>query len=142
MLDRPPRIELYVRSLAPAEGRKRQEAVVERLRALDADGHIAGVEVVLCADCVWPSLGTAETDVGRRLLRRYDAFREWAEARGRELVGFRRRDADSLLTGTAVTGIVFPRLALAEYRDGDLAFVAPSANGTEQTTVSDRLDVY
>lgn len=141
-MDAPPRVELYVRSLAPTDTRQEQEQVVETLRELDEEGRIAGFEVVLCGDCVCPRSVTADTDVGEFLLRRYGTFERWADARDRDLVGFERLDTRSLLTGTDVTGIVFPRMTLAEYRDGDLTYVAPSSNGTEQTSVADRLDVY
>jgi len=137
-----PRVELYLRSLAPTETREHQEAVVETLQSLEADGRLAGFEVALCGECVCPESSTADTAVGRRLLRRYEAFEEWADERDRELVGFRERDTESLLTETTVTGIVFPQMVLAEYCEGRLDFVAPSRDGTDQTTVRDRLETY
>ena len=137
-----PRIELFLRSLAPATGREGQERIVERLRTLDEEGVIRDFEVVLCGECVCPRAATAETGPGERLLNSYDAFEGWADDRGRELSGFERRDTKSILTGTTVTGIVFPRVVLAEYRDGALTFVAPSAADTEKTSVSDRLSAY
>lgn len=142
VVESPPRIELFVRSLAPTDIRDRQERIVETLTALDGDGEIAGVEYTLCGECVCPSLQTAETDIAQLLLDRHAAFEDWAESRDRELVGFERRDTESLLTGTTVTGIVFPRITLAEYREGTLTFVAPSTDGTEHTTVEDRLGTY
>ncbi len=137
-----PRVELYVRSLAPADTRQTQENVVGRLQSLDARDNIRGFELALCGDCVCPTLNTATTDVGSRLLDRYDRFQQWADATDRELTGFEQRETESLLTGTTVTGVVFPRLTLAEYRDGELTFVAPSANGTEQMSVIDRIETY
>lgn len=142
MGENPPRVEVYLRSLAPTDIRDTQEQVVETLRTLDDEGRIKGVDYTLCGECVCPSLRTAETDIAKTLLRRYESFEEWADSNDRELVGFEKRDTESLLTGTSVTGIVFPRLTLAEFRNGDLTFVAPSSNGTEQTSVDDRLDVY
>jgi hypothetical protein len=142
MLDDPPQVELYMRSLAPTDVRDEQERIVGTLQSLDAAGKIADVEFTLCGDCVCPSLNTAETDTAKFLLRRFESFQQWAEANGRTLVGFEERDTQSLLTGTTVTGIVFPRITLAEYRDGRLTFVAPSSNGSEQTTVSERLAEY
>lgn len=142
MVDSPPRIELYLRSLAPTDARDQQEQVFDSLRRLDAADQIKGFEVVLCGDCVCPSSPTAETEVGERLLRRYRSFEEWADDRDRDLTGFDQQNISSLLTGTTVTGIVFPRIALAEYRDGDLTYVAPSSNGVERTSVTDRLDEY
>ena len=114
----PPRLELYLRSLAPATGRDQQDRVVRRLHDLDGDGRIKGFDV----------------------LRRYERFAEWAEEAGYDLTGFERREVDSVLTGTTVTGIAFPRIVLAEYRGGSLTFVAPAADGSETVTVQDRLD--
>lgn len=142
MVESPPRIEVYVRSLAPTATRDKQERIVGRLQSLEDEGRIKAVDYTLCGECVCPSLNTAETDIAQLLLDRYEAFGEWADDAGRDLVGFEERDTESLLTGTTVTGIVFPRMVLAEYRNGDLAFVAPSTNGVEQTSVGDRIGVY
>lgn len=140
--ERRPRVELYLRSLAPTAGREEQERIVNRLQALDEQDRIDAVEVVLCGECVCPQSATADTDPGRQLIESYEQFRQWATERDRELVGFERRDTRSILTGTTVTGVVFPRVVLAEYRDGSLTHVAPSRNGSDETSVSDRLDVY
>lgn len=137
-----PRVELYVRSLAPTQARETQNEVVTRLRRLGEEGRIADHEVALCGECVCPNAATATTEVGQRLLSRYDEFQSWAADRDRDLVGFEERDTNSMLTDTTVTGIVFPRLTLAEYQDGNLAFVAPSRNGSATTAVLDRLETY
>jgi hypothetical protein len=143
MTDRP-RLELFVRSLAPTVGREEQERVVRRLRDLDEQARIEGFDLVVCGDCVCPAAETARTEAGQRLLGSYEAFEDWARARSRDLVGFEHREVESTLIGSPepVTGVVFPRMALAEYRDGSLAFVAPSANGVERTSVADRLERY
>lgn len=142
MSDAGPRIELYLRSLAPTTARPEQERVVRRSRALEADGRVTDLDVAVCGDCVCPDAATAETETGRRILSRYGAFRDWADAHDRELVGFEELDTRSQLTDTRVTGIVFPRITLAEFRDGSLAFVAPSRTDGTTTTVLDRLDTY
>jgi hypothetical protein len=142
MTEAQPRVELYVRSLAPTDGRAEQERVVRLLRDLEASGRIAEFELVVCGDCVCPSLLTAQTDLGRRLLGRYREFEQWAEQRGRRLVGFEHRHVDSELRDDSVTAIHFPRLALAEYRDRDLTFVAPSRTDGTASTVTGRLQQY
>jgi hypothetical protein len=135
-----PRIELYLRSLAPTTARKTQDAVIERLRQLDDRGRIRGFDVVLCGDCICPRSATADTPTGERLLEKYEALEAWATARDRELVGFEERDLNGVLTGTSITGIVFPQIVLGEFRDGDLSYVAPSTDGTRHVTVRDRLE--
>lgn len=142
MGDSPPRLELYLRSLAPTQGRQQQDFIVERLQALDETDEIRGFEVVLCGDCVCPESVTASTDPGQRLLDRYQRFEQWADESDRDLTGFEHRNTTSLLTGTEVTGIVFPKVVLAEFTGGDLTFVSPSNNGDDRTTVSDHLNRY
>lgn len=137
-----PRVELLLRSLAPTDARPAQERLVSRLQSLDEADRIRGVDYTLCGECVCPSLNTAEADIAAFLFGRYERFEAWAEENDRELVGFEERETESLLTGATVTGIVFPRMTLAEYRDGSLTFVAPSTDGTEQTAVADRLETY
>jgi hypothetical protein len=138
----PPRVELYVRSLEPSEARDEQERVIERLRELDDEGRIRAAETVLCGECVCPMSAGSDGDIGSHLLRRYEAFKDWATNHGRTLAGFEERHTESVLTGTTLTELVFPRLTLAEYRDGRLSYVAPSTDGTETTTVADRLETY
>jgi len=135
------RIELYVRSLAPTATRDNQESVIERLDELERASRIDDFEMILCGDCVCASLATAKTAVGQRLLDRYASFEEWATERDRTLV-FTIRDTRSTLSEANITGITFPRLALAEYRDAELSFVAPSRNEREHTTVRDRIEEY
>jgi len=135
-------IELYIRSLAPTDIRDKQESVIERLDELDRANRIDSFEVILCGDCVCASLATAKTAVGKRLLDRFASFEEWSAERNRTLAGFTEQDTESTLSGTHITGVKFPRLALAEYRSGDLSFVAPSRNGSENTTVIDRVEEY
>jgi hypothetical protein len=142
MAEHRPRLELFLRSLAPSTGREQQERIVERVRTLDDEDFVRDFEVVLCGECVCPRSVTAETEPGERLLNSYERFTEWADETDRELVGFEERDTKSILTGTRVTGIVFPRVVIAEYRSGELAFVAPSRDGGSETAVTDRLSAY
>ena len=137
-----PRIELYVRSLSPTDIRETQEQVIEQLTSLKTDGHIEEFEVVVTGTCVCPSSITAETAVGQRLLDRYETVEDWATEHDRELVGFEHREAKSTFLETQLSGISFPRMLLVEVRDGAVHHVAPSKNGTETTSVQDRLETY
>jgi len=140
--DDPPRVELYVRSLAPTDIRDKQEQVLERLKRLDADDSIANFEVVVCGETVCPSSVTAETEIGQRLLARHRTAKQWAGDTERELIGFDQHETNTTIAGTTVTGVSFPRMLLFEFRAGSLSFVAPSRNGTDTTSVPDRLDSY
>lgn len=137
-----PRIELYVRSLAPTDIRDQQEAVLERLEQLDTNDTITEFEVVVCGETVCPSSVTAGTEIGQRLLARHRAAKQWAEEHDRELVGFEQHGTNSTIAGTTVTGVSFPRMLLFEFRDTSLSFVAPSKDGSGTTSVSERLGSY
>ena len=134
-----PRVELYLRSLAPGAGRDEQDRVVERLQRLDGSDCVRALEVHVCGTCVCSSTPAAETDPGQFLLSRFDQFESWADDHGRSLVGFRRQCVDSSLAGGMVTGVRFPRMTVAEFVGGDLRFVAPS-RGSTTVTVTDRVD--
>lgn len=132
------RVEVFVRSLAPTSGRTRQRGVFERLQDLVATERLEGVDCHVSGGRLSPDSLAAETEPGAFLLGRYRAFEQWARVRDRHLVGFEERPAVGEESGEA-TRIRFPRLVLAEFDGDSLAFVAPSSDGREQTTVEERL---
>lgn len=131
--------ELFVRSLAPTTGRTRQRDVVERLQALVDGGRIESIDCHVSGGRLCPSSRAAETEPGAFLLGRYRAFEQWARVRDRDLVGFEERREDDGDGPDAESRIRFPSVALAEF-DGDrLAFVTPSRDDGEPTTVAERV---
>lgn len=134
------RAELFVRSLAPETARPEQERVIERLRGLERDGALAALDLHVAGDCVCPSTVAAETETGRFLLERFEAFEAWAADHGCALVGFEDRCVDSSLTGETVTGIRFPRLCLAVFDDEELLLVAPASDGEASVTVHEAVE--
>lgn len=136
------RLELYVRSLLPRGACESQEAIVERLRALSDEDVVDAVDVTVWGRGVAASTA-AETEIGRELLARVEQFSEWARERGLTLrPRFERRAVRSRLTGESYDAIYFPAMAVAAFRDDDLAFVAPCADGTTVYTVADALDAF
>lgn len=136
------RVELHVRSLAPRAGQRQQDSVIERLDRLESGGLVDEFSVDVWGRQVRLSSAAAQTDAGRFVLDRVDAFREWADDTGRSVASFfETRRVESAITDEEYVALVLPSLTLAEYRDGDLAYVAPCTDGDEVTTVADRLDV-
>lgn len=134
------RLELYVRSLLPRGACECQEAVVGRLKELVDDGVVDAFEVTVWGRGIAPSTAT-ETAAGRDLQRRVEQFSEWARERGLTLrPRFERRPVRSRITDESYDAILFPAMAVAVFRDEDLAFVAPCADGTTVYTVEDVLD--
>lgn len=64
MEDRP-RVELYLRSLAPETARAEQDRIVERLRRLEEEGRVRALDVHVCGRCLCSSTAAAETDPGQ-----------------------------------------------------------------------------
>jgi len=134
-----PRVELFVRSLAPETARTSQETVIQTLRDLEKTGTLDSVEIHVAGECVCPSTAAAETDTGRFLLSRYETFTEWATSQNAELAGFRNRCVDSMLCGDTVTGISFPRLCMAVFDRNEIQLVAPVSDDGETLSVEDVL---
>lgn len=130
-------VELYVRSLAPRAARSEQEVLLDRLRRATA---VDSTEVVVTGDQICPETLAAGTEIGTLLLDRFERFEAWAGRDDRSLAGFTRKTGRSLLTGESVSGVCFPDRVLAEYRDGDLAFVAPCRADGREWTGGERVD--
>ena len=112
-----------------------QNAVVDRLRELDADDVIEGYDVK-----VWNSrvrLTDAETPAE---VEQYRAFESWGADVGVDIDPFFTvRERDSFIDGTA-RELILPVMCLAVHGDDGLEAVAPYARGDETYTVQDCLD--
>jgi hypothetical protein len=136
-----PQIELYVRSLLPNGAQARQEAVIERLERLDADGVIGGFSVIVWGKQIARESAGAHTDEGRYILNRVAEFRQWALSNNVSLESFyQTREVGNDATGEEFTATVLPVMGLAEYQDGELGHVAPCTEGDVVHTITDRLD--
>ena len=136
-----PRIEIFVRSLAPDTARPQQDNLIRRLQGLETKGDIESVDLYVTGGCVCESTAAASTDTGQLLLNRFKRFEAWADDIGVELVGFRDRCVDSAMSMTTVTGHQFPRIAVAVFSDGDLDLVTPFAEADTQHTVAELVAV-
>jgi len=135
-------VELHVRSLAPRGGKGQQESAIERLDQLASTGRIEEFSVNVWGRRVSLSSAAAETDAAQFVLDRVDEFRDWARRTGRSVDSFfETRRVESSITDEQYAALVLPSLTLAEYRDGELAYVAPCTDGDTVHTVDDRLDV-
>ncbi|MFB6179925.1 MAG: HTH domain-containing protein [Halorientalis sp.] len=137
----PIRLELYVRTLSPAGARARQEAVLDRLKRLEADGHIDDWYVKVWGNRIDPTTTAAETDQGQFILNRIAEFKQWALAENTTLESFyQTHEQSSSITGEDHTNIVLPKMGLAEYHGTELQQVAPCTTGDEVYSVGDHLD--
>lgn len=134
-------VELYVRSLCSDGTTSPQETVIRRLSRLERDGIVDEYTVHVWGRRVSPDTAAADTDAGRFVLDRIEAFRAWAADAGMSIRSFFDTDEiDSSITGESYDAITVPTLTLAEFCGDDLRWVTPCADGGTVYTVSDRLD--
>ena len=128
-------VELCVRSLSE-EVQPLLDGTLRRLDGADVDR----VGVVVWGRSFDPTGPAAATDPGRALADRLDAFRRWAAENDASFGSFFRTRPVRRLTGETYTRVDLPTVTLAEYRDGELAFVAPCRLGDRHHTALDRAE--
>jgi hypothetical protein len=134
-------VELYVRSLCGEAAKEPQEAVIERLSRLERDGVVDEYTVRVWGRRICPDTAAADTDAGRFVLDRIEAFEDWAAEAGASVRSFfDTAEVDSSITGESYEAITVPTLTLAEFRGEELQWVSPCADGGTVYTVADRLD--
>lgn len=134
----PRRVELFVRSLSPADP-SQQRGVVDRLQALDAEGRLEDLSILVWGDRIAPDIAR-RTANGRQLLDRLRAFQHWERDADAQLPAFDwQHSVTNLATDRSCTVIALPTMALAEYVDGTLSHVAPCRRDGTCYSVADRV---
>lgn len=131
-------LELYLRSLGGGAARPQQEAIVDRVDRLADDGAIDGYTVVPWGDGISPSGSVAETDAGRFILGRIEAFEAWADRVG-ATVPFECRQSKASLVDEGCEEVVLPQMTLATLEGDRLLDVVPFTGDGASYTVDDRL---
>ncbi|PSP30875.1 hypothetical protein BRC64_11395 [Halobacteriales archaeon QH_10_67_22] len=138
-----PRIELYVRSLLPDGAHGRQEAVIERLKRLDAEDKTESFSVIVWGKQIARESAGARTEEGEYILNRVAEFKQWALSNNVSLESFyQKQSVGNETTDESYDAIVLPVMGLAEYQDGELRHVAPCSSGDTVFTIPDRLDRF
>lgn len=114
-------VEVCVRSLSE-DVQPLLDETLSRLREADA---VDEVRVTVWGRSFDPTGAAATTAPGRALAGRLEAFRQWAAENGASFGWFFRPQTVDRLTGGVGTRVDLPTVTLAEYRDGELAFVTP-----------------
>lgn len=134
-------LELYLRSLSSSTTGVRLESIIDRLKALVAEGHIADYTITVWGERVSTDAAVAQTEQGAFIHRRIAEFRQWASEHDATLEGgFDTRTVHSSITGETHEFVPLPSVALAARRDGDLEWVVPSSDDAGTTTAIDRLE--
>jgi hypothetical protein len=128
-----PRVTFYVRG-DMFGANDQQNAVVDRLRELDATGRVDAYDVT-----VWNSrveLAGEETPAAAARYREFDA---WAAAEGVDIDPFFTvRERDSFVDGT-VRELILPVMCLAVHGDDGIEALAPHVRDGGTVTVRDCL---
>lgn len=135
------RVEVFVRSLAPAGAVGRQNAIVERLLKLKRSGIVADVDVTVWGDGIALGGPNARIGASRRIVDTISEFRRWCDEHDASIDQFfERTTVDSSITGESYIRLVLPSICLAVYDDrDDLRSVFPSAAGDTTYSVEDGL---
>lgn len=128
-------VELGVRSLSDEV----QPLLDETLRRLRGTDEVDEVGVRVYGRSFDPTGQAAATEPGRALADRLEAFREWARESDASFGPFFRARTVERLVGETCTRVDLPTVTLAEFRGGDLAFVAPCRIGDRHYGVLDRV---
>lgn len=120
------RVELYVRSLAPGGTRHRQDAIVERLLALERRDIVDEIDLTVWGKAVCLDGTSAHVGTGARIAERIRAFHRWCEDGPSSLDPFFTWSAvDSSISGESFHRVVPPHRCLAVYVGDRLADLYP-----------------
>jgi hypothetical protein len=133
---------MYVRSLAPTFGvRRQQESVYERLQALRESGPVDDVTLSVWGGGICVDGPCAETPACRRLRNHIDRFQTWAADCDRSVaLDFDRRSIASSTIDDAYEEITTPDVCLAVHTDDGLSLVLPCTVDGEPVCAHDLLD--
>lgn len=132
-------LEVYVRSLTPSKNRQ-LDGILDRVDRLETTGVLADSTVHVVGEAVCPRTAMA-TDAGQHVCERVEEFRDWARRTDRRIESFfPTRTVRHGIIGDDYEKIVFPTVAIAEFVQGELAFVTPCTDGEVALTPGDRLD--
>lgn len=136
----PPRVELYVRSLAPCESRAAQDAIVERLLALERKGVVDEVDLTVWGDAVCLDGASARVGLGEAIADRIRTFHEWCRDTGVSLDPFFTwSSVDASIAGESHERVVPPHRCLAVYAGDTLREVYPCSVGGTPRSLEDGL---
>ncbi|RQH01322.1 HTH domain-containing protein [Natrarchaeobius oligotrophus] len=137
----PQAIELWIRSFTPTTTGRTHERALEQLERLESSLPIERVDVRIWGSEIECTARSRRVPQLAEILDRLEAFEEWAAESGRRLEPFfRRRRAESTITGECKDVHRLPTIALAEYDGGEVVHVAPCLDGERTVDVFDRLD--
>ncbi|MBV0923095.1 hypothetical protein KTS45_02685 [Halomicroarcula limicola] len=121
------RVEVFVHSLAPVGCKEKQDTLVERLRALVADGELADIDLHVWGDSVATGGPLAEVGAGERISAAIGEFYELAAKTDVSISPFFRiSKVTSSVTDESFRRIVPPHCCIALYAEDELVGVFPS----------------
>lgn len=136
----PMRAELYVQSLAPCGGRDTQEAIVKRLLALEQNGPIDDINLMVWGKSVCLDSASASIGVGSHVAQRIRDFHDWcADKRASLDPFFTWSTVDSSIAGDAFHRVVPPQRCLAIYVGDQLRDVYPHSIDGNTRSLEDGL---
>jgi len=123
----PPRVRVFLRSLAPPLGAsEQQDGVLEQLESFERQGLFETVDVNIWGKSICPESIGARTDPGRQVMEQIEECSAWASNTDVSLdMPFEESDVSCSMTNEQYQKIVLPRVCLAIYANGELDLVLP-----------------
>jgi len=137
------RVELGVRSLAPAGRKRQQDAVIRCLEDLERDGVVEEFSVSVRGRRLGLDGAGARTGAGEELLATVERFEQWADRNDLSIGAFfETKRIRSELSGEDYRALELPAMTLAEHVDDRLRWVSPCLDPATDTvyTVEDRIE--
>jgi hypothetical protein len=135
------RIDVYLRSLAPAGTHDAYHEVLDRLDALSSAAVVDDVRINIWGRRICQDEAFTRTETGRHLLDVIAQFEDWGgEYDADSAPFFEQREVSSSITDTAFSVVVPPEICLAVRVDTALTGVFPTEIDGEPYSVRDYLD--
>lgn len=124
---RPPRVKVFLRSLAPPIGRcQQQDGVLQQLQSFERQGLLDSVEVSVWGKSVCPDSASAQTQPGKQILEYIDEFTSWsARTNVSAELPFEEKSVSASIIDEEYQKIVLPQVCLGVYAGEQLELVLP-----------------
>jgi len=123
----PPRVDVYLRSLAPPVGAyQHQQEILDRLYSFATQDLLESASTKVWGRSICPTDKATETKTGQRILERLEEFRSW-QSRADSVVElpFESKQVTSSITEEEYRKIILPRICLSVYSEDTLELVLP-----------------
>lgn len=140
----PPRVRIFLRSLAPPLGASQQQNdVLEQLESFERQGVLEEMDVTVWGKSICPESAGSQTGPGEQILERIEEFTSWSASEDVSVdLSFEENDVDCSITDEQYRKIVLPRVCLAVYAEEEPELVLPCKINGDYYRVEDLITSF